>query len=48
MKDLKENIGDFPGGPAVKTVLPLQGAWVNMTELRGLQKKKFFFFKVIG
>ena len=21
--------GDFPGGPAVKTVLPLQGTWVQ-------------------
>ena len=24
----KTTLGDFPGGPVVKTVLPLQGVWV--------------------
>ena len=50
MESIKDQYGGFPGSPMVRSVLPLQGAWVLtlVRELRsckphGVAKKKKFF-----
>ena len=48
---IRKEILDFPGGPVVKTVFPMQGAWVQSLEGErshmplGVEKKNFFKLK---